>query len=290
MIWYSWPMAAVAAFDDEILQAAVAAGLRLPLPRQVEVPEGVGGDDVAMPARVGAVGRRQADRAVFDDPAQAGDVSGLLYPRQPAVLEPSNSSRQPAAFSAAVSVLGSSAAPMGATSAAVATAASARREKYRVVIPTTITSKLQNCRLQNCRIAESEAVTQMKPDLIVRSEEPLNIEGRAELLMGQETPVEHFFVRSHGPVPEVDAGSWRLRVEGLVKIASHARPCRGSVAAGGDAAAHPGVCRQRPAILRPASARPGLGARGRGTGAMDWHAAGRLARSCGSARRTPRTW
>ncbi len=56
----------------------------------------------------------------------------------------------------------------------------------------------------------------MKPDLIVRSQEPLNIEGRAELLMGQETPVEHFLQRSHGPVPDVDLASWRLRLEGLV--------------------------------------------------------------------------
>ena len=57
----------------------------------------------------------------------------------------------------------------------------------------------------------------MKPDLIVRSQEPLNIEGRAELLMGQETPVEHFLQRSHGPVPDVDLALWRLRLEGLVR-------------------------------------------------------------------------
>ena len=57
----------------------------------------------------------------------------------------------------------------------------------------------------------------MKPDLIVRSQEPLNIECRAELLMGQETPVEHFLQRSHGPVPDVDLASWRLRIEGLVR-------------------------------------------------------------------------
>ena len=56
----------------------------------------------------------------------------------------------------------------------------------------------------------------IKPDLIIRSKEPLNIEGRAELLMGQETPVEHFLQRSHGPVPDVDLASWRLRLEGLV--------------------------------------------------------------------------
>lgn len=57
----------------------------------------------------------------------------------------------------------------------------------------------------------------MKPDLIVRTREPLNIEGRAELLMGQETPVEHFLQRSHGPVPDVALASWRLLVDGLVR-------------------------------------------------------------------------
>lgn len=56
----------------------------------------------------------------------------------------------------------------------------------------------------------------MKPDLIVRTEDPLNIEGRAELLMGQETPLEHFFLRSHGPIPAVDRAAWRLEVVGLV--------------------------------------------------------------------------
>ena len=56
----------------------------------------------------------------------------------------------------------------------------------------------------------------MKPDLIVRTDEPLNIEGRAELLMGQETPVEHFFSALARAVPDVDAMSWRLRLEGMV--------------------------------------------------------------------------
>jgi DMSO/TMAO reductase YedYZ molybdopterin-dependent catalytic subunit len=55
----------------------------------------------------------------------------------------------------------------------------------------------------------------LKPDLIVRTEQPPNVEGRAELLMGQETPVEHFFVCCHGPVPVVDPGAWRLEIGGL---------------------------------------------------------------------------
>jgi sulfite oxidase len=58
-------------------------------------------------------------------------------------------------------------------------------------------------------------VNVIKPDLVVRTDEPLNLEGRAELLMGQETPVEHFFVRGHGPIPVVDLPAWRLEVAGL---------------------------------------------------------------------------
>jgi sulfite oxidase len=60
--------------------------------------------------------------------------------------------------------------------------------------------------------------TTMKADLIIRTEDPLNIEGRAELLMGHETPVEHFFVRSHGAIPAVDLSSWRLTIDGLVRV------------------------------------------------------------------------
>jgi DMSO/TMAO reductase YedYZ molybdopterin-dependent catalytic subunit len=58
-----------------------------------------------------------------------------------------------------------------------------------------------------------------KPDLPVRTADPLNIEGRVELLMGHETPVEHFFLRSHGAIPDIDAASWRLTIDGLVKTA-----------------------------------------------------------------------
>jgi sulfite oxidase len=55
-----------------------------------------------------------------------------------------------------------------------------------------------------------------KPDLPVRTADPLNIEGRVDLLMGHETPVEHFFLRSHGAIPEIDVSAWRLAIDGLV--------------------------------------------------------------------------
>ena len=43
------------------------------------------------------------------------------------------------------------------------------------------------------------------------------------------TPTELFFVRNHGPVPEVDPSSYRLTVDGLVARA--ARPCRSTTCA-----------------------------------------------------------
>src|SRR5437868_6104755 len=52
---------------------------------------------------------------------------------------------------------------------------------------------------------------------IVRQADPENSEFPFESLHGFITPTRQFFVRSHFPVPEVDAGSWRLRVEGCVE-------------------------------------------------------------------------
>jgi hydroxyacylglutathione hydrolase len=55
------------------------------------------------------------------------------------------------------------------------------------------------------------------PALIVWSEEPLNAETPLELLGASEiTPNELLFVRSHGPIPEVDPTDYRLTVRGLV--------------------------------------------------------------------------
>jgi DMSO/TMAO reductase YedYZ molybdopterin-dependent catalytic subunit/glyoxylase-like metal-dependent hydrolase (beta-lactamase superfamily II)/rhodanese-related sulfurtransferase len=53
--------------------------------------------------------------------------------------------------------------------------------------------------------------------LVMWSEQPLNAETPLELLSESElTPNELFFVRSHGPIPEVDPAAFRLTVRGLV--------------------------------------------------------------------------
>jgi hydroxyacylglutathione hydrolase len=56
------------------------------------------------------------------------------------------------------------------------------------------------------------------PGLIVWSEEPLNAETPLELLCrATVTPTDLFFVRNHGPVPEVDPASYVLTIGGLVR-------------------------------------------------------------------------
>lgn len=54
--------------------------------------------------------------------------------------------------------------------------------------------------------------------LIVWTNEPLNAETPLSLLTRSEvTPTELFFVRSHGPVPTIDADTYRLALEGAVR-------------------------------------------------------------------------
>jgi sulfite oxidase len=57
-----------------------------------------------------------------------------------------------------------------------------------------------------------------RADLIVHEEDPFNAEtGPAALAEGPVTATEAFYVRGHGPVPEIDPAAWRLRVHGLVE-------------------------------------------------------------------------
>src|SRR5215218_10933061 len=57
-----------------------------------------------------------------------------------------------------------------------------------------------------------------RADVIVHEEEPFNAEtGPAALAEGPVTATDAFYVRGHGAVPDVDPGSWRLRVHGLVE-------------------------------------------------------------------------
>src|SRR6478735_8405403 len=54
-------------------------------------------------------------------------------------------------------------------------------------------------------------------DLIVRTPDPLNAEPRLlALVADQITPVKHFYVRSHGPVPTVNAKNFKLTIDGMV--------------------------------------------------------------------------
>jgi sulfite oxidase len=55
-----------------------------------------------------------------------------------------------------------------------------------------------------------------RDDLIVHSEEPFNAETALESLVESVTDTDAFYVRSHGQVPDIDPGLWRLHVDGLV--------------------------------------------------------------------------
>ncbi len=54
-------------------------------------------------------------------------------------------------------------------------------------------------------------------DLIVHGQEPLNAEPALHHLAAANiTPLEHFYVRCHGPLPKVEASDYRLQIDGLV--------------------------------------------------------------------------
>ena len=60
------------------------------------------------------------------------------------------------------------------------------------------------------------AETLTEDRLISRGEEPLNLEMPFATLREFVTPNEKFYVRCHFPVPQTDAVTWRLRIEGAV--------------------------------------------------------------------------
>jgi len=57
------------------------------------------------------------------------------------------------------------------------------------------------------------------PEMVIRQEEPLNAGPPPHLLLGggDLTPVDLFFVRNHGGIPDVDPAAWWLTIEGRVK-------------------------------------------------------------------------
>jgi sulfite oxidase len=56
-----------------------------------------------------------------------------------------------------------------------------------------------------------------RDDLIVYEDEPFNAESSRAALDAQITATDAFYVRGHGPVPDLDPDTFRLRVEGLVE-------------------------------------------------------------------------
>jgi DMSO/TMAO reductase YedYZ molybdopterin-dependent catalytic subunit len=73
--------------------------------------------------------------------------------------------------------------------------------------------------------APPAAAPQPFTGLILRDKDPENLEFPFATLDRVVTPNEQFFVRSHFPVPKLDAATWRLKLEGLVE-----RPCELSLA------------------------------------------------------------
>jgi len=53
--------------------------------------------------------------------------------------------------------------------------------------------------------------------MIVREKKPVNLEMPFGSLDTFITPVERFYVRCHHPIPEIDAETWRLKIEGEVE-------------------------------------------------------------------------
>jgi DMSO/TMAO reductase YedYZ molybdopterin-dependent catalytic subunit/glyoxylase-like metal-dependent hydrolase (beta-lactamase superfamily II) len=67
------------------------------------------------------------------------------------------------------------------------------------------------------RVREGAPTAGMDPRLVIWTDEPLNAETPRELLSGRPLiPNELFFVRNHGPIPEVDPAAYRLTIRGLV--------------------------------------------------------------------------
>lgn len=72
----------------------------------------------------------------------------------------------------------------------------------------------------NAVAADRQGVTAQDtgfPGLVTRQREPKNLEFPFQTLDTLIVPNDRFFVRGHFPIPMVDAGSWRLKVDGEVR-------------------------------------------------------------------------
>lgn len=56
-----------------------------------------------------------------------------------------------------------------------------------------------------------------RADMIVHGDSPFNAEStRTALALGDITPIDAFYARNHGPVPDIRTQDWRLTISGLV--------------------------------------------------------------------------
>ncbi|PTM42014.1 sulfite oxidase [Bosea sp. 124] len=68
------------------------------------------------------------------------------------------------------------------------------------------------------RLTELPLLRRLKPGLHVHDDEALNAEPALDLLADPITPVDVFFIRNNGDVPEVEAGrDWTLTIDGEVE-------------------------------------------------------------------------
>ena len=65
--------------------------------------------------------------------------------------------------------------------------------------------------------AEPPVASPTFPGLVVRMQEPRNLEFPISALKESITPTEQFFVRSHFAVPKIDRATWKLKIEGDVE-------------------------------------------------------------------------
>jgi DMSO/TMAO reductase YedYZ molybdopterin-dependent catalytic subunit len=71
--------------------------------------------------------------------------------------------------------------------------------------------------LANGSLAHAQSAPPRFPGLIVRQRQPENLEFPFDTLDSFLTPNDRFYIRSHFAVPTLEAGSWRLKVEGAVE-------------------------------------------------------------------------
>lgn len=65
-------------------------------------------------------------------------------------------------------------------------------------------------------IADKVLSTDSKDGLVVLGDRPLNAETPAHLLDDDVTPTSRYYIRSHGTVPEGDAATWKVSIDGEV--------------------------------------------------------------------------